>query len=232
MVLQALPRIPLLGLVGLFGLVGCTSHSTDTASSGHALSEAPSASPDVPRFTAAESAAVPANDGRLRISIGGGAVQESETISGRSVCATDPRPYGFDLGDTADGELLILRFGRSGQFPPVVGSYACSSGDAMIAAVAWDAQGHASTDKQASSCSVVVDEIDPAPSPAVESKRVFGRFEAAAATPNGLPVAFADPSSSIWQADLQAKGLVRDEASQTGGEETAPSGCPPADDSS
>lgn len=173
-------------VVTTVAIMGCQSSSEADATGGTAaFTGESSASPDVPRYTPADK---PQEYGaRVRIAFGDGPFQESEETGSHASPALTGGPVAtpFALGLGYSGKPYFAYFGTTNAKTLAVGTYSCADGDARIIAPEWNDDGTAKAAHDAASCSVVIDQIEPGPSESYA--RVYGRFEAAAALPDGLP---------------------------------------------
>ena len=173
---------PLLALLALCGLVAAPAACAAPSSAGVGSNDAdftsePSATPDVPRYSDAD--VVPDFGARMRVSLGGAPFTESQAVGSLSIQRDVPTPFIV-------GGQLSVRFGRRGDATVTPGTYTCAESDGAVSLIERTADSTLVA-RAASSCTVVIDEVKPAKGSAYV--RVYGRFEASANPPTGLPTA-------------------------------------------
>ncbi len=168
--------------------VACSSSasSSDPASSDSAFTNArPDASADaVAPYTDADQPAAYA--ARVRVAFGTGAASEHVTTAAFGSEPDVPLPWSLGVAASPAGRSVYLVFGATNAKKFDVGTYSCADGDADIFEAEWNPDGTAKPAREAGTCSVVIDAIEPGPS--AHYARAYGRFTATANAPDGLSV--------------------------------------------
>ncbi len=175
-------------LMGLLAIAaGCQVSSEPEGTGGNsAFTADASAGPAGPSFTATDTPT--AYGARVRVAFGDGPFQEIASTpahEGSALPAPRYTPFAFGLGRDSAGQPVYAYFGATNAKTLEVGTYSCADGDGRILAAEWNTDGTAKPPLDAQTCSIVIDQIEPGPS--ANYARVYGRFEAAAAPPDGLP---------------------------------------------
>lgn len=160
----------------LLAPLGCAAPSSDDAASNDAdFTSERSPTPDAPRYSDAD--AVPDFGGRMRVSLAGGPFTESTATPSMSVDRSKAAQFTI-------GGALRVDFGIAPAAQIQPGTYSCADGDAAVMLIEQGADKQLVA-RKAVSCTVVIDEVHPAKS--TSYARVYGRFEASANAPDGLP---------------------------------------------